>query len=74
MCINVIIMNITNSHPGYFGKVGMRHYHLTKNMSFMPTMNIDKIWSLVKEDGEKKGSVPVVDCTRAVCNGIQSIS
>lgn len=30
-------------HPGYFGKVGMRHYHLLKNHYFRPTINIDKV-------------------------------
>jgi len=30
-------------HPGYFGKVGMRHYHLLKNQYHCPTINIDKV-------------------------------
>lgn len=30
-------------HPGYFGKVGMRHYHLLKNHYYRPTINIDKV-------------------------------
>lgn len=30
-------------HPGYFGKVGMRHYHLLRNHYFRPTINIDKV-------------------------------
>ncbi|KAK7802025.1 hypothetical protein U0070_022547 [Myodes glareolus] len=36
-------------HPGYFGKVGMRHYHLKRNQSFCPTVNLDKLWTLVTE-------------------------
>jgi len=56
-------------HPGYFGKVGMRHFHLTQNKRWRPTINVDKLWSLVpaaekkdlKEDSE---IVPVVDTLR----------
>lgn len=29
-------------HPGYFGKVGMRHFHKTDQKYFCPTMNIDR--------------------------------
>ncbi|ELK38039.1 60S ribosomal protein L27a [Myotis davidii] len=28
------------------GKVGMRHYHLKRNQSFCPTVNLDKLWTL----------------------------
>lgn len=34
-------------HPGYFGKVGMRQFHLKKNLHYKPEVNLDKIWSLV---------------------------
>merc|ERR1712189_86791 len=34
-------------HPGYFGKVGMRHFHKTMNKYHCPTVNLDKLWSLV---------------------------
>lgn len=53
-------------HPGYFGKVGMRHFHLTRNMHWRPIINVDKLWTLVPEE-EKKGLteqseiVPVID-------------
>ena len=30
-------------HPGYFGKLGMRHYHLLRNQYYRPTINIDKV-------------------------------
>ena len=61
------------SHPGYFGKVGMRTFHMTKQRSFCPTINLDKIWSLVSEqtrqkykDAKPDGKVPVIDVVRAV--------
>ena len=34
-------------HPGYFGKVGMRVFHLRRNINFRPVLNLDKIWTLV---------------------------
>ena len=34
-------------HPGYFGKVGMRHFHKTTQKYHCPTINVDKLWSLV---------------------------
>ena len=53
----------------YFGKVGMRHFHLTRNMYWRPIINVDKLWSLVPAE-EKKGLtpdsevVPVIDTLR----------
>src|ERR1700675_3404077 len=35
--------NFDKYHPGYFGKVGMRHFHLTRNMHWRPTINVDKL-------------------------------
>lgn len=29
-------------HPGYFGKVGMRHFHKTDQKYFCPTVNLDR--------------------------------
>ena len=31
------------SHPGYFGKVGMRHFRLQRNQFYEPTINLDKV-------------------------------
>merc|ERR1719193_1120820 len=28
-------------HPGYFGKVGMRHFHLTKQRYHCPMVNVE---------------------------------
>ena len=30
-------------HPGYFGKNGIRHFHLKRNPLHKPTINIDKL-------------------------------
>mmetsp|Transcript_15230 Transcript_15230/g.47798 ORF Transcript_15230/g.47798 Transcript_15230/m.47798 type:complete len:88 (+) Transcript_15230:29-292(+) len=37
-------------HPGYFGKKGIRVFHLKKNPKHCPSVNIDKLWSLVSEE------------------------
>ncbi|GJE85224.1 60S ribosomal protein L27a [Phanerochaete sordida] len=58
--------NFDKYHPGYFGKVGMRRYHLRQNTLWRPIINVDKLWTLVpaeekaelKEDSEV---VPVID-------------
>ena len=59
-------------HPGYFGKVGMRYFHYKRNPYYKPTVNLDRLWSLVSEktrlDAEKnkkKGTAPVIDLTQA---------
>ena len=50
----------------------MRHFHLTKNKYFCPTVNLDKLWSLVSEKTRevykerKDGKVPVIDVVRHV--------
>jgi len=45
--------NFDKYHPGYFGKVGMRRFHLTRNAQWNPTINVDKLWSLVPEEHKK---------------------
>ncbi|KAB0387149.1 hypothetical protein FD755_002105 [Muntiacus reevesi] len=50
-------INFDKYHPGYFGKVGMRHYHLKRNQSFRPTVNLDKLWTLV--------AAPIIDVVRS---------
>ncbi|GAB5354861.1 hypothetical protein AAMO2058_000155700 [Amorphochlora amoebiformis] len=59
-------------HPGYFGKVGMRYFHKTKNQFHRPTINIDKVWTLVSEETRKEyanagpnDAVPVIDVTKS---------
>ena len=44
-------INFDKYHPGYFGKVGMRNFHVHPNNSnlYQPGINLDKLWSLVSE-------------------------
>lgn len=62
----------TISHPGYFGKVGMRRFHYNKNQHWCPTINVDKLWSLVGEEEYKKakerkdGKATVIDVMNKV--------
>jgi len=61
------------SHPGYFGKVGMRHFHLTRQKYWCPTINLDKLWTLVSEQTrtyykDKTEKAPVIDVVRSVSN------
>ncbi|CAJ0577485.1 unnamed protein product, partial [Mesorhabditis spiculigera] len=62
-------INRDKYHPGYFGKVGMRNYHLRQNHYYCPTLNVDKLWSLVPEEArdQAKGAekAPVIDCLQA---------
>ncbi|KAL3824880.1 hypothetical protein ACJIZ3_020909 [Penstemon smallii] len=54
-------------HPGYFGKVGMRYFHKLRNQFFCPTVNIDKIWSMIPQevrDKASKDNVPLFDVTQ----------
>jgi hypothetical protein len=34
------------SHPGYFGKVGMRYFHKNQQKFFCPNINVEKLWTL----------------------------
>ena len=57
-------------HPGYFGKKGIRVFALQRNKLHAPTINIDKLWTLVTEQSRKlyaqnKDLVPVIDVTKA---------
>ncbi|XP_073688045.1 large ribosomal subunit protein uL15 [Garra rufa] len=64
-------INFDKYHPGYFGKVGMRHYHLKRNTLFCPTINLDKLWTLVSEQTRAHfgkipdGPAPIIDVVRA---------
>uniref|UniRef100_A0AAY5KYI7 Large ribosomal subunit protein uL15 n=1 Tax=Esox lucius TaxID=8010 RepID=A0AAY5KYI7_ESOLU len=65
-------INFDKYHPGYFGKVGMRHYHLKRNTVYCPTVNLDKLWTLVSEQTrlnyakKPEGPAPIIDAVRAV--------
>eukprot|EP00798_Chlamydomonas_sp_ICE-L_P001801 gene1801-33222_t len=56
-------------HPGYFGKVGMRHFHYQRNPYHCPIVNLDKLWSLVGNKCREKGAADtsvavVIDVTK----------
>ncbi|CAH9093438.1 unnamed protein product, partial [Cuscuta europaea] len=54
-------------HPGYFEKVGMRYFHKLRNKFYCPTLNIDKLWSLVPKEVRSKApkdKVPMIDVTQ----------
>jgi large subunit ribosomal protein L27Ae len=62
-----IMMN--KYHPGYFGKLGMRVFHYKKNIHFRPTINLDKLWTLVPKDVKeqalaKKDQSLLIDVTK----------
>jgi large subunit ribosomal protein L27Ae len=57
-------------HPGFFGKKGIRVFHLKQNKLHAPTINLDKIWSLVTENSRQLAAknadrIPVIDVTKA---------
>ena len=58
-------------HPGYFGKVGMRHWHLMKNRKFCDVTNLDRMFNLAAEGTYEaaktapKGKAPVIDLVAA---------
>jgi large subunit ribosomal protein L27Ae len=48
----------------------MRHFHLTRNAYHCPTINLDKLWTLVPEEQRKSltassTEVPVIDVLAA---------
>jgi large subunit ribosomal protein L27Ae len=57
-------------HPGYFGKKGIRVFNLQRNRLHAPSINIDRVWTLLTEQSRKIYSgnndrVPVIDVTKA---------
>ncbi|KAI5295481.1 60S ribosomal protein L28 [Ascosphaera acerosa] len=46
--------NLDKYHPGYFGKVGMRRFHLLRNQLWKPSVNLDKLMALVPEETREK--------------------
>ncbi|GMM50943.1 ribosomal 60S subunit protein L28 [Starmerella bacillaris] len=64
--------NLDKYHPGYFGKLGMRQFHLLKNREWRPILNLDKLWALVpteqREELLSKSSAdqaPIIDTLAA---------
>merc|ERR1712094_118029 len=63
-------INFDKYHPGYFGKVGMRNFHLIKKGNEVTSINVERLWSLVSEQArlywkEKTDKAPVIDVTKA---------
>ncbi|XP_036180822.1 60S ribosomal protein L27a-like [Myotis myotis] len=64
-------INFDKNHPGDCGKGGMRHHHSKRNQSFCPTVNLDKLWSLVSEQTQvnaaksKTRAAPITDVVRS---------
>ena len=61
-------------HPGYFGKLGMRHFHLRRNQYHCPTINVERLWTLIDDEtraaaekcvAENATTAPVIDVTEA---------
>ncbi|KAK9479263.1 ribosomal protein L18e/L15P [Lipomyces japonicus] len=46
--------NLDKYHPGYFGKVGMRYFHKQPNHFWKPTINLEKLWTLVPAENREK--------------------
>merc|ERR1712039_588164 len=63
-------INMNKFHPGYYGKVGIRKLQYQKNWDHAPTLNTDKLWSLVSDEvkaqaASKKDAALVIDVTKS---------
>ena len=58
-------INFDKYHPGYFGKIGMRHLHKKHNPDWKPSINLANVAKLIAADqaskAKKGGELPVVD-------------
>ena len=58
-------LNFDKYHPGYFGKLGMRHYHKKANPTWKPSINLSNLTKLIAKDqlatAAKGKALPVVD-------------
>lgn len=64
--------NLDKYHPGYFGKVGQRYFHKQQLHFWRPTLNLDKLWTLVPEEkresylsSSSSSAAPVIDTLAA---------
>lgn len=53
----------------------MRKFHMQRNHKFCPTINTDKLWSLVSEEtrnaaSKSKDKAPVIDVTNSVSGSL----
>ena len=63
-------INMIRYHPGYFGKRGIRVFRLHKNREFCESVNLDKLWTLLSDEAQKKflndkSKAAVIDVTKA---------
>jgi large subunit ribosomal protein L27Ae len=56
-------INFDKYHPGYFGKVGMRHYHKKANPTWKPAVNLCQLAKFIPDiaKAKKGGELPVID-------------
>lgn len=55
-------INFDKYHPGYFGKLGMRHFHKKANPTWKPTANLNSLAKFLDNTNSKKGGeLPVID-------------
>ena len=62
------------SHPGYFGKKGIRHFREKMNQSYLTTINLEKLWTLVPEASRKSSTeskAAVIDVVKSVSTASQ---
>lgn len=64
--------NLDKYHPGYFGKLGFRQFHLLRNREWCPTVNLDRLWSLIPDEEREKhlqsasaSAAPIIDTLAA---------
>jgi len=65
-------INFDKYHPGYCGKVGMRYFCFRKNAYVKPTINVEKLWTLLSDShmaqakkDKASGKATVIDCTKS---------
>lgn len=54
--------NLDKYHPGYFGKVGMRRFHLLRNQQWKPEINVDKVSLLLSQYPSPSPARSTVPC------------
>ena len=69
--VGTTVLVLLSSHPDYFGKRGMRYFNLRKNSFYCPTINLDKVWTLVSDQTREHYAksdklAPVIDVSKAV--------
>ena len=71
------VLLITSSHPGHFGKKGIRVFREHINRDWCKSVNVDKLWTLLSEASRKQflenksKLAPVIDVTKS---GFQKVT